>query len=387
MSDNNTIYIIDTLVGLFGLTENNQIIETVPYPKDSKQIAGAMERLFEGMISRELTQLVEGLLKRGFKEFVFPRQNLADSARKKYKIKTRAEMMSSSSRYLRANLQELAVEQGILGDEDEYSVLSHNTSIQLASRAVHKAQSESSATVTHMVQLLDELDKSLNVLSSKMREWHGLHFPELSRQVDSHQVYAKIVQTSGDRNQITVAQLSNLDYSPSKASAILTLAKNSMGAYLDTDDFNSMAILAGNILSLYDNREMLENQIANKAMDIAPNLSHLAGSVLAAKLIAKAGSLRKLAMFPASTIQLLGAEKALFRAKKTNAKPPKHGLIFQHPYVHSKPRRLRGRAARVLSSKLTLAARADAFTGNQIGEGLRKQLEEKDHENTRALAF
>jgi len=118
-------------------------------------------------------------------------------------------------------------------------------------------------------------------------------------------------------------------------------------------------------------------------MDIAPNLSHLAGSVLAAKLIAKAGSLRKLAMFPASTIQLLGAEKALFRAKKTNAKPPKHGLIFQHPYVHSKPRRLRGRAARVLSAKLTLAARADAFTGNQIGEGLRKQLEEKDHENER----
>ena len=381
MSNNNTIYIIDTLIGLFGLTENNQIIEAIPYPKDSKQIAGAMERLSEGEISRELTQLIEGLNKRGFKEYVFPRDNLADSARKKYRIKTRVEGRSVSGRYLRANLQKLAVEQGILADEDEFKALSHKVSIQLASKSVQKAQSDRSSTITQMVQLLNELDKTLNVLSSKMREWHGLHFPELSKQVDSHQVYAKIVQTAGDRNQITESLLLDLDYGKSKASNILNLAKNSMGAYLDSDDFVSMATLADNLLSLYNNREMLESQIANKAMDVAPNLSHLAGSVLAAKLIEKAGSLRKLAMFPASTVQLLGAEKALFRAKRSNAKPPKHGLIFQHPFVHSKNRRLRGKAARVLSSKLILAARADAFTGNQIGESLRKQLEEMDIEN------
>lgn len=380
MSDNYTIYIIDTFIGLFALTKNNQIIEIIPYPKDYKQIAGALERLSEGEVSRELSLLIEGLKKRGFKEYIFPRQNLADSARKKYKIMTGVEGNSQSGRYIRSNLQKLAIEQGILNNEDDFTNLSHKVSMQVASLAVQKSQSESSATVTQMVQLLNELDKTLNILSSKMREWYGLHFPELSKLVDDHKVYAKILRMAGDRNTLNSELLLELDFSKNQISQILNSATNSIGAYLDTDDLDTLAALAINILSLHDFRDRLENQIANRAIDIAPNLSHLAGSVLAAKLIEKAGNLHKLAMFPASTIQLLGAEKALFRAKKTNSKPPKHGLIFQHPYVHSKPRKQRGRAARVLSTKLTLAARADAITGNQIGEELRKQLENSDQE-------
>jgi nucleolar protein 56 len=111
-------------------------------------------------------------------------------------------------------------------------------------------------------------------------------------------------------------------------------------------------------------------------MDAAPNVSDLAGPTLAAKLIEKAGGLKRMAMMPSSTLQILGAEKALYRALKTKARPPKHGLIFQHPYVNAAPRELRGLRARHLAAKLSIAARADAFSGNSIADQLKKELEE-----------
>ncbi len=149
-----------------------------------------------------------------------------------------------------------------------------------------------------------------------------------------------------------------------------------MGAPLTHEDLEQIQNLASHLLSLYGYRPELESYIAATAREVAPNLSEVAGPVLAAKLIEKAGSVRKLAMMPSGTIQLLGAEKALFRAKRSRSKPPKHGLIFQHPYVHPKPRKLRGKASRSLAAKLAIAARADAFTGNPIGAELRKELEE-----------
>ena len=127
---------------------------------------------------------------------------------------------------------------------------------------------------------------------------------------------------------------------------------------------------------LYEYRSDLNRYVSSLSEKVAPNISTLAGPVLAAKLIAKAGSLRRLAMMPASTIQVLGAEKALYRAVKTKTRPPKHGLIFQHSYINGAPKGLRGKRARHFAAKLAIAARADAFTGNNIAESLKKDLEE-----------
>ncbi len=145
---------------------------------------------------------------------------------------------------------------------------------------------------------------------------------------------------------------------------------------MSPDDLEQQQALASHLLSLYEYRKALEGHISSTAQEVAPNLSEVAGPVLAAKLIERGGGLRKLAMKPSGAIQILGAEKALFRAKKTRARPPKHGLIFQHPFVHSKKRKQRGRSARVLAAKLALAARADAFTGNSLGSELKRQLDE-----------
>jgi nucleolar protein 56 len=150
-----------------------------------------------------------------------------------------------------------------------------------------------------------------------------------------------------------------------------------MGGPLLPEDEEHLKSLASNLVSLYAYRESLEGLIKGVAEEAVPNLSVVAGPVLAAKLIEKAGNLKKLAMMPSGTVQLLGAEKALFRSKKTGAKPPKHGLIFQHSYIHAKPRKLRGKAARSLAAKISIAARADAFSGNPIGAELRRQLDEE----------
>jgi nucleolar protein 56 len=155
---------------------------------------------------------------------------------------------------------------------------------------------------------------------------------------------------------------------------ILDSANSSMGASFDEVDLTLVQGLAKHYLETEKLRERISEYIGMLVEESAPNIAHLAGPVLGGKLIEKAGGLRRLAMMSASTIQVLGAEKAMFRALKTNAKPPKHGLLFQHPYVHNARRDRRGSRARSLAAKIAIAARADEFSGEFIAENLLSQL-------------
>ena len=327
-------------------------------------------------MTKEAADLVEKLMQRGFKDVVLSNEALAKTISDRYGLNTETSGPSGPREYVRDNLETLAVDYGWVADAAQLQGVSHEVSLERAQRAVRRAQSARGAVIPQMVQLLNELDKTLNVLSSKLREWYGLHFPELDRMVDSHETYARIVESMGDRSSLKADALSALGFKPDKARRIVEAARGSMGALASSEDLEQQKALASRLLSLYEYREELEGHISSTAQEVAPNLSDVAGPVLAAKLIERGGGLEKLAMKPAGTIQILGAEKALFRAKKTRARPPKHGLIFQHPFVHSKKRKLRGRSARVLAAKLALAARADAFTGNYLGAELKKQLEE-----------
>ncbi|MCD6263824.1 C/D box methylation guide ribonucleoprotein complex aNOP56 subunit, partial [Candidatus Bathyarchaeota archaeon] len=154
----------------------------------------------------------------------------------------------------------------------------------------------------------------------------------------------------------------------------------SLGAPLRSGDLEMIRGVCREILSLYDLRRRVSDYLASITQEVAPNTVEVAGPLLTAKLIAKAGGLTKLAMMSSSKIQVLGAEKAMFRAIRTGSRPPKHGLIFQHPLIHSAPRRHRGKIARVLAGKLAMAARADAFSGRFIGDKLRGDLEERIQE-------
>jgi nucleolar protein 56 len=369
------IYVVESILGIFGINEGNEIVEKALYPHDPKQIAAALSRQLGGEITREVNETIENLTQRGFRRFIFSNRALAEAVERRFGVDVEFSARTVAGENLRDNLEDLAADLG--KDASQLLALSHEVSVLMARRAVGRALSEREATITQTVHLLGDLDKTLNTLSSRLREWYGLHFPELSRLVEDHRTYANVVSTLGNRSHFDQRPLITLGVPAARAEKMAKAAEGSMGAPLLQEDQAQVHQLAVNLLSLYGYRRSLEEYLSTLAKEAAPNLSEVAGPVIAAKLIEKAGSLRKLAMMPSSTIQLLGAEKAMFRAMKSKSKPPKHGLIFQHPLVHSSPHRRRGRSARSLAAKLAIAARADAFSGKPIGAELKKELESK----------
>jgi nucleolar protein 56 len=368
-------HIEETLIGVFALTAEGMIIEKALYPKEPEKIARAITRQRNGEITREISKVAEGLIKRGFDSVTTTNPELAETLRSEYSFEIDL-IDSGPSDQFREELPSIAQQNKIVKDEEGYFELGRQVSTLLTRGAVQDALGGKEAQITQTVQLLGELDTSLNGLSSRVREWYGLHYPELSRIVRDHQKYLSFITEIGDRAQVTQEKLETLGLQYREVVGILKGAEGSMGAPFKGSELVEIKRLAQQIIPLYDYRAKLTEYISSLAVEIAPNVSALAGPTLAAKLIERAGGLRRMAMMPSSTLQILGAEKALYRAIKTKAKPPKHGLIFQHPYVNAAPRGLRGLRARHLAAKLSIAARADAFSGNAIAEQLKKQLDE-----------
>jgi nucleolar protein 56 len=272
------------------------------------------------------------------------------------------------------NIEKHAKITGFIEKVENYGKFSHEVTSILAREEVHKKLSDRESLLIPTVQLLEELDIILNNLSGRMREWYGIHFPELGRRVDEHKDYAKIISKYGNRENLSIKALQEMSFRKNTAEQISEISSKSMGAELDSDDLDIIKAFAEKNLELYHFRDDLSEYISLLTREIAPNIAHIAGPLLGAKLIVKAGGLKSIAMMPASTIQVLGAEKALFRALKTNANPPKHGLIFQHPYVHNVPKSKRGSHARSLAAKIAIAARADWFSGDFIADDLLMEL-------------
>lgn len=238
--------------------------------------------------------------------------------------------------------------------------LYRQATIALAKQAVR----ESIGADVHLgqaVRAYDDLVATTNLLSERLHEWYGLHFPELGN-VLSGEAYAKAVADYGDRKAVM---------------ASLDLEMDSIGSAVDLTDLGSIRDLAVALRESMNTRAKLEHYIDIRMKEVAPNLSAIAGPVIGARLIMHAGSLRRLATLPSGTVQLLGAEKAMFRHLKEGSRPPKHGILFQHPLVHSAPYWQRGAIARALASKICLAARADAYSRSDISAVLRSQLDRR----------
>ena len=174
--------------------------------------------------------------------------------------------------------------------------------------------------------------------------------------------------------------LIKLEIPEERAEKIASAASSSIGAELSDFDLNYIGVLAGIILDLYKLRDTLDDYIEAVMKEVAPNITALVSSKLGARLLSLAGGLDKMARLPASTIQVLGAEKALFRALRTGGKPPKHGVIFQYPAIHRAPRWQRGKIARALAAKLAIAAKVDLFTGRYVGDRLLEEFQQRVEE-------
>src|SRR5690349_3960996 len=252
--------------------------------------------------------------------------------------------------------------------------------IELSSVRVKEASEKLDLHIIQSINALDELDKIINVIGARMREWYGLHFPELDNLIQSLVAYAEIVTKAGLRENLTMQIIENAGMHDRKAEIIMDAAKRSKGGDITTENLVMVKKIAQQIVSQSELRRILADHIEIAMELVAPNIKNLLTASVGARIIAKAGSLSRLAILPASTIQVLGAEKALFRALKTGTRPPKHGLIFQHPLIHSAPKWQRGKIARAIASKVAIAARIDYYRhagkDTQITEKLNTRLNE-----------
>src|SRR6266487_3436339 len=215
--------------------------------------------------------------------------------------------------------------------------------------------------VAQAINALDEIDQVLNTIGARMREWYGLHFPELDNLITSLTAYAEIVKRAGSRENVSAEILNAVGIEDRKADIIISACKRSRGGEITAENLEILKKLAEQIITQSTLRKTIAEHLEFMMGIVAPNVKELLTAPVGARVIAKAGSLNKLAILPASTIQVLGAEKALFRSLRTGANPPKHGLLFQHSLIHSAPRWQRGKIARALASKLAIAARIDLF--------------------------
>lgn len=208
--------------------------------------------------------------------------------------------------------------------------------------------------VVQTINNIDEINRIANTLVKRLREWYELYNPEFSRKVSDNIRFTEII-IEGKEPKI----------------------KNSMGADLNKEDMEPIIKLAKDIDSLYKLKKSQEDYLDKIMQKNCPNISAVAGTAIGARLIAIAGDLKRLMEFPASTVQLLGAEKALFRHMRTGARPPKHGVIHEHPLISKLNGKDKGKASRVLADKISLAAKIDYFKGQFIGDKLRKEVEDR----------
>jgi len=244
---------------------------------------------------------------------------------------------------------------------------------------VHKSDN----MIIQSIALLDQLDKDVNTFSMRIREWYSYHFPELVKIVPDNYTFAKCVKIIKNRKELTEEAVDALEEAvmdSAKAKAIIDAAKMSMGMDIAPLDLMNIEKFANRVIALAEYRKELSKYLTDKMGNVAPNLAALIGDTVGARLISHAGSLTNLAKYPASTVQILGAEKALFRALKKKGNTPKYGLIFHSSFIGRAAAKNKGRISRFLANKCSIASRIDCFTEhatNVFGTKLKEQVEDR----------
>ncbi|XP_038045411.1 nucleolar protein 56-like isoform X2 [Patiria miniata] len=237
--------------------------------------------------------------------------------------------------------------------------------------------------IIQSISLLDQLDKDINTFSMRIKEWYSYHFPELVKVVSDNTMYAQLAHFIKNRKELSDDSLEGLEeivMDSAKAKAILDASRSSMGMDISPIDLINIERFATRVIALQDYRKSLHTYLQERMHSVAPNLSALIGEQVGARLISHAGSLTNLAKYPASTVQILGAEKALFRALKTRGNTPKYGLIFHSTFIGRASQKNKGRISRYLANKCSMASRIDCFADfptSVYGEKLKDQVEER----------
>ena len=247
------------------------------------------------------------------------------------------------------DLKAAAIECRFVESSAEYYSLLHEVTLEAAKLQVSGALTPDQRII-QAVEALDDINEATNSLSERLFEWYGGYFPESGL---NGEALALFIAKYGSRENI------------GSEDPLYSKARNSMGAKLEAADEILLKGFSESVCSLYERKRQIEDYIQDSMGSIAPNLNLIAGPILGARLISIAGSLEKLANFPSSTIQVIGASRALFKHLRARAPSPKHGIIYSHPLINTAPWWVSGKIARALAAKLSLAARIDFYSGEK----------------------
>ncbi|MCI4439005.1 C/D box methylation guide ribonucleoprotein complex aNOP56 subunit [archaeon] len=350
------VFVVTTALGIVTLNSNLEVEDTFPVEneKDFQK-----QSFFEALV-RNYPNVT----------FVVEDENLKKII-EQANGKAIIEQPSRGGRWVRENMQKVSELFGVKDYLSKY----REFALEITSKRISEDSARLDKELIALVNAYESINGAINELTEKLQDLNDLFFPELRRVLRNPEKYVSFLIEYPSRELLLSAKNGNKRLEVGKE--VVRAAEKSIGAPIRKESEETIYEYAKGIKALYKLKDKLTERIAEIAREIAPNLSEIAGPVLAAKLITKAGGLVELAKMPSSTVQVIGAEKALFRAIKEGSKPPKHGMIFQHPLVHNAPRKLRGKVARTLASKIVMAARFDAFSGVDSSQKLKSELKEK----------
>ncbi len=350
-------------LGLILLNEKKELLSRLAFPEQPADRAKRFLEASSGTLSDDETSWIKSSMPPEV-ESVFAEEQLTRTLNQS---SIKAQVTSEEDqREISSKRVQYIVSSGLAPSPEAAEEAIRNVSLEISTLRIREMSAKPDLQAMESVQALDEIDKTANIVSSRVREWYGLHFPELTSMIDDNPSLVKLLLTFKSRqNFIDENELEQMGYSKNKSKAIVTAAKQSRGAELREEDLARMVQLAAEAQHLFSLRDKLAGHVEKTMRQVAPNVSEIAGATIGARLIARAGGLEKLAFLPASTIQILGAEKALYRALKSGSRPPKHGILFQHAAVHTAPKWQRGKIARTVAGKIAIAARVDEYRGTR----------------------
>ena len=362
-------YITQCIAGFIAFDENLQIADYKLFTED--EVVSNLIKIEENEILDEEIELINGIKLDSIDDKIIIETTKRKSQYKELENYGNIEVKTPNKggEHLRSNIEDVFEEIGLSKSQDEII----QTYEKLAIYKIKKSSQEEDKLLIQAINSVDDIDESISKLVERIRDWYTIYFPEMDT-ISNNETYIKLIAESENREDI----LENFNEHFTEE------IEESTGADIEEDDLLMLKSFAESIYSLQKSRKELETYIDSKMEAIAPNLRDLLGSTLGAKLIAHIGSIKRLATYPASVIQIMGAEKAIFRHLKTGERPPKHGLIFQHPSVRGAKWWNRGKIARNLALKITLAVRKDVFSGEydpSIAEDYLKKVEQIEKEN------
>ena len=349
-------YITYCVKGYFAFNSENELISKRLFPDD--EIINRLAEIDDKQIVAEELEIIDEVSQNYDEIIIESNKRASDYNNENIIVKT----PNQGGEYLRNNYEEFEL------DSQELSAIYQNF-------AIYKIKKESASEDKHLIQAIntiDEIDETISKLIERIREWYALYFPEMDT-VKNNETYIKLISQNKTKDEILKAKPEAFPQD------IIDLEED-----INPMDLQIMNNYAKSIYEVQQTRKNIEEYIDRKMESIAPNLRLLVGSSLGAKLISHAGGIKRLALYPSSTVQIMGAEKALFRHLKSGDRPPKYGLIYQHPQVRGAKWWNRGKIARMLAGQISLAVRRDVFTktlDEEVGDKFNRKVEEIEKNN------